>query len=360
MLSGISTSNALAVKQWKDDWFSEFLGILVLSKYMGMDANALIHVAEDLKKKKGDKLSFSLVAGLDGEGVQGDATLEGSEEELLAYAQEVTIDQYRNAVASTGQMSEKRYPWTFWEPVKPALTQWLAHFIERKAFRALGSVDGVLYSAASTGQKDAWNVANRDRILYGATTSNYNATHATALLNVDSTTDVLNTAHLSLAKRMAKLASPRVAPIAVPNGPATETYVYFAHPYSTRDLKSDQAWKDAQRDAMPRGLDNPLFTGAIGMWDGIVVVETDKIALLDNVGNGSIDVAQNFLCGRQALLMAMGSGGTSDERVDFIEEVRDYENVKGVAIRKMFEVVKARFNGKDHGVVTSFVSGVAD
>lgn len=362
--TGITTSDNLSVQQWKDQVFQEYLSLNVMSRYMGADPNSVIQVSEELVRSKGDKITFSLVSALNGAGVQGDSTLEGNEEALQTYDQSVTIDQFRNAVRLTGKMAEKRYPWSIWEQARPALTNWKAQFDETRAFQKLGSIDGVLYSAATSGQKNTWNANNSDRVLYGATVSNYNATHSTALSNVDATTDVLNTGHLSLIKRIAKLANPKIRPIRIPNGPATEMYVYFAHPYSTRDLKADSAWRDAQKDAMMRGMDNPLFTGAIGMWDGVVVVETDKIALLDNVGASSIDVAQNFLCGAQALLWALG--GVEGDRLGFTEEVFDYGNQKGVAIASMFEIEKARFGvgaagvTKDHGVVTSFVAGVAD
>lgn len=362
--SGVATGTDLAVKKWKQDAFENALSMNVLNKYMGTDEMAVIHVNEELQKGQGEKVVFSLSSDLTGQGVQGDSTLEGNEEALTSYAQTVTIDQYRNAVRVAGRMSEKRHAWTFWSKAKPKLTRWKAQFDEDKMFAAMGSVDGVLYSAASTGQKDTHNVNNSDRILYGATTSNYNATHATALGNVDSTTDVLNTAHLSLLKRMAKGARPRISPIKVPNGPASEMYVYFAHQYTTRDLKADQDWQDAQLHAMPRGLDNPLFTGMIGIWDGIIVVETDKIAILSGVGNGTINVAQNIFCGAQALLVAMG--GIDGDRLGFVEKEFDYENQMGVAMSSIWGVEKARFGTgaagvtKDHGIITSYVSGVAD
>ncbi len=362
--TGIATGSGLTVKQWKDQAFAEYLSLLVLAKYMGTDENAMIQVSEELTKAKGDKIAFSLISALSGAGVQGDSTLEGNEEELLAYDQSVSVDLFRNAVRLKGQMSEKRYPWSIWEKAKPALNNWKSQFDEDRAFLKLGAVDGVLYSAATAGQKGTWTVNNRDRVIFGAVTTNYSATHATALSNVDSTTDLLNTAHLSLCKRMAKMARPRIRPLKVPNGPSTEVYVYFAHPYTVRALKADSAWSNAQQNGMPRGLDNPLFTGAIGMWDGIVVVETDKIAVLAGVGNGTTDVAQNFMCGAQALLWAMG--GVQGDRLGFAEEMFDYGNQKGVAIESMYEVEKARFAvgaagvTKDHGVLTSYVSCVAD
>lgn len=362
--TGVATGSDLAVKKWKQDAFENALSMNVLNKYMGTDEGAVIHVNEELQKGQGEKVVFSLSSDLSGQGVQGDSTLEGNEEALTSYSQTVTIDQYRNAVRVAGRMSEKRHAWTFWSKAKPKLTRWKAQFDEDKMFAAMSSVDGVLYSAASTSQKNAWNANNSDRVLYGATTANYNATHATALGNVDSTTDVLNTSHLSLIKRMAKMSRPRISPIRVPNGPGTEVFLYIAHPYSTRDLKADQDWQDAQLHAMPRGLDNPLFTGMIGMWDGVVVVESDKVGILSGVGNGSINVAQNFLCGAQALLVAMG--GIDGDRLGFVEEEFDYKNQMGVAMSSIWGVEKARFAtgaagvSKDHGILTSYVSGVAD
>jgi N4-gp56 family major capsid protein len=363
--TGIATGSGLTVKQWKDQAFQEYLSLLVLAKYMGTDENAMIQVSEELMKAKGDKVVFSLISALSGSGVQGDSTLEGNEEELLSYEQSVTIDLFRNAVKLNGKMSEKRYPWSIWEKAKPALNNWKSQFDEIRAFLKMGAIDDVLYAAASESQKDTWLANNNDRVIFGAATSNNSANdHSACLSNVDSTTDVLNTAHLSLCKRMAKMARPRIRPLKVPNGPSTEVYVYFAHPYTVRSLKADSAWSNAQQNGMPRGLDNPLFTGAIGMWDGIVVVETDKIAVLDDVGNGTSDVAQNFLCGAQAMLWALG--GVEGDRLGFQEEAFDYKNKKGVAIESMYEVVKARFATgaagvtKDHGVLTSYVSCVAD
>lgn len=362
--TGIATGHAVTEKQYTADAFSEYLSQLVLAKYMGTDHKSIIHVKEDLVKGKGDALTFNLISGLSGAATEGDSTLEGNEESLESYGRQVSIQQYRKAVREEGQMSSKRYPFDVRDKFKPALLEWKAQNDEDRAFAAMSSIDGTSYGAAATAAKDTWNVNNSDRILYGAATSNYNATHATALANVDSTTDVLNTAHLGLIKRMAKMARPRIRPIRLGDGSGTEVYVYFAHPYSTRDLKADSNWINAQKDAMPRGSDNPIFTGALGMYDGVIVVETDKILLLDNVGASTIDVAMNLLCGAQALLWAQG--GINGMQMKMVESEFDYENQLGCAIASMYGVQKARFEtgasaaSKDHGILTSFVSGVAD
>lgn len=364
-VTGISSANALAVKKWKDQAFTEYLGLLALSKYMGTDENSMIQVSEELVKAKGDKIAFSLISGLKGAGVQGDATLEGNEEELIAYEQSVTVDQFRNAVRLRGKLAEKRYPWDHWAKAKPSLQTWKAQFDEDRAFAKLGSIDGVNYAAASEVQKDAWLANNSDRVVFGAALSNNSGNdNSASLLNVDSTNDVLRVSHLSLCKRQAKLGRPRIRPLSIPNGPATEVYVYFAHPLTVRDLKNDSAWQNANRDAAPRGYDNAIFTGMTGMYDGVVVVESDKISILPGVGAAGINVAQNFLCGSQSLLWALG--GDNGDRLGFEEVMFDYNNQKGVAIASIYEIEKARFATgaagvtKDHGVVTSFVAAVGD
>jgi N4-gp56 family major capsid protein len=357
--TGILTGNAVTEKKYTADAFQLYLSQLVLAKYMGTDHQSIIHVKEDLVKGKGDALTFNLITSLQGSGVTGDSTLEGNEESLNVYGHQVTLQQYRNAVREEGQMSSKRYPFDVADKFKPALLDWKAQFDEDRVFEALSSKNGTVFASASEPVRDAWTAANSDRVLFGATTANNSANdHSACLSNVDSTTDVLNTAHISLCKRLAKMANPKIRPIRLGEGSGAEVYVYFAHPYSTRDLKADSNWINAQIHAMPAGMNNPIFTGAIGMYDGVIVVETDKILLLNDVGASTIDVAMNFLCGAQAVLWAQG--GINGMQMKLVESEFDYENQLGCAVASMYGVAKARFNSKDHGVLTSYVSGVAD
>lgn len=360
MSTGITTSSGLAKKVWAQDYFEKFLDQLVLKPYMGTDASAMIHMKEDLARQGGDALTFALLGALDGEGISGDSVLEGSEEELPSYSQQVVINQFRNAIRTTGKLSDQRYPFSIREALRPALINWQQQFVERKVFLQMQTVDTVLYSAATSGQKNTWNVNNSDRILYGVSTANYNATHATALSNVDASSDVLSPAQITAAKTMAKVADPLIRPLRMENG--EEVFVLFAHPKCTRDLKLSDDWKNANRYAMPRGDSNPLFTGALGSFDGVIVVESAKVPIVSGVGASSIDVAQNFLCGAQAILWAQG--GMGGDRVSVVEKEFDYDNQVGVAIASMWECAKARFavgaSGayKDHGIVHVYSSAV--
>lgn len=364
--TGITTSNDLAVKQWQAKTFKQYLDRLILRPYMGADEAAIIQVNEDLSKEKGDKIVFNLLGSLSGSGVTGDSTLEGSEEALSAYAQTVTLEQYRHAIRLTGKLSNQRYPFEMKDKARPALSDWMAQLFEDKCFDALEAIDGVAYGSASEAQKDTWLLNNADRVLFGAAVANNAASdHSVCLAEIDGTADILIPAQITLAKRMAKLCSPKIRPIRLGDQSGMEVYVLIAHPYCTRDLKASTAWQDANREAMARGNDNPIFSGAIGMYDGVIIVESDKIPYLVNVGNGgTVEVAHNFLLGAQALLLAQG--GSEGMQQNYVEKEFDYSNQVGVALGSMWKVEKARFAtgaagvSKDHGVMHVYSAAMAD
>lgn len=374
--STISTSHAITKEQFMDSAFREYRDKLVLKPYMGLTSEFVIQVNQELAKQNaGDAITFNLAGALTGAGVTGASTLEGNEESQTMYGHRVTIDQYRNAVRIPW-MSEQRAPFSMMNEAKPALTTWLAQKVEDMCFAAMSTVGTgtssyVAYGAATETQKDQWSDDNEDRILYGAAVANLDGAgglgtggndNSDSLANVDGTTDILNLEQISLAKRLAQLCNPKIRPIRIENG--EEYFVLFAHPYCIRDLKNTSGWQAAQRDAMPRGTDNPLFTGMAGIWDGVIIKESPKVLLLSGVGASSINVAMNSLCGAQSLLFAQG-GTPGGFVTDMVEEQFDYGDKNGVAIRSTYGIEKARFkinatNACQHGIVTVFSAAVAD
>lgn len=356
----IDSNHALRVRQWDDKAFNEYLDKLVLKNYMGMDTESLIQVKENLMKAKGDQITLGLAAGLKSQGVIGEAAMEGNEEAMIFRDYSVTLQQYKNAVRLNGSLTAQRTAFDMKDEARPSLTTWLAQFVENKLFNALNSIDGVDYATSTSTQRNTWLTNNADRVLFGnAKANNASNVHASSLLNVDTTNDGLSTDVISLAKRMAQLADPKIRPIKLENG--EEWYVMFVHNLCARDLKATTNWKQAQQYAQNRGMDNPLFTGALGTWDGVVLVESPKCPLLAGVGASSSDVGVNFLCGAQALVLAQG--GYQDRagaKVAMTEKLFDYDEQWGVQIKTMFGHGKAVFNNKQHGVVTVYASGVQD
>jgi N4-gp56 family major capsid protein len=360
--TGLETSDALTVKQWDDQLLYEYQDRLYVKEYMGDSAEDMIQVRDVFKKEAGDEVTFGLLEELSGEGVEDDDTLEGNEEEQQYHDFAIRLRQFRHAIRSKGRLSARRTKWDLKKQFKPSLANWASQKTEQHIFNDLAAMGSgtELYSASSEETKDAYLADNADRFLFGAAVSNNSSNdHSASLSNVDGTNDILSTAIISLAKRRAQLADPKIRPIKIDNG--EEWYVMFVHPLCARDLKNTDAWKNAQQYARERGKDNPLFTGALGAWDGVIVREAPKCMLLDGVGASSIDVAANFLCGAQALCFApAGNEDRMDAQMTMTEETFDYKNKVGVAVEMMYAHGKAIFNDKQHGVVTVYCAAVED
>lgn len=348
-------SSANRIDQWADDYFVEYIRSSRFSKYMGTSENSIVQTIEDLAKKRGDDITISLLRRLSGAGVTGDNTLEGNEEALLNYGHKITVDQLRNGVV-VGNMEQQKSKIDIANAGKAALKLWSMEQLRDDIIEALYSanVDGsTAYASCSEANKDAWLAANSDRVLFGAAKSN-NATndHSAALLLVDGTTDILSPAIVSLAKRMAKTASPHIRPVIT--GEDEEWFVLFCNSYCFRDLKSHATMTQANREAWTRGKDNPLFTDGDLLYDGVIIREVPEIGVLSGVGTSSIDVAANFLCGAQALGVAWA------QRPKPVFDERDYGNLMGVGISEIRGVDKLMNNSIQHGLLTVYCAAVAD
>lgn len=350
-LSTVATANT--VKQWDADFYREYIRANRFARYQGTDANAVIQLKEQLTKKPGDALTISLVKALSGAGVSGNTLLEGSEESISNYGQQISIAAYRNGVAMT-EWEEQKTAMGLRAAAKPLLKDWAMELNRDKVIAALGSIQATAggtitaYGSASEADKDAFLAANADRVLFGAAVGNNVANdHSACLITLDNTADKLTRAVVSLAKRRAKTASPIIRPVRVNDD--EEWYVMFAGSLAFRDLKADMATVHA--DARERGKGNPLFTDGDLVWDGVIIREVPEIGV---VSNGTINCSQSFLCGAQAVGHVIGKRWASKT------EERDYGFVNGVAIEGYFGTEKLFYNGVQHGVHTVWTAAVAD
>lgn len=370
-MSLTSPSAGNKVTQWDDQFFAEYVRENLFARYMGTNENSLIQVKENLTKTKGDKISIPLITRLTGKGVRGNAKLQGNEEALGNYNHDIPVYPLRNGVAVT-EWDEQKTVIDLRNAAKTMLKSWIMGVTRDDIITALMSFGGANaflasqiaadsnYTAvASEAVKDAFLAANSDRFLFGAAKSN-NASndHSAALANIDNSADKLTPDMVSLAKRMAKMASPHIRPIMTNEG--EEWFVMFASSLAFRDLKTHATITAANREGWVRynggmnGGTNPLFRDGDIVWDGVIVREVPEIPVLTGLGNGGIDVSANFLCGAQALGLAWA------QRTKSRTNTEDYGFENGVAISEIRGIEKLVFNGVQHGVVTVYASGVAD
>jgi N4-gp56 family major capsid protein len=353
-----TVASANQVSQWDEKFFEEYVRANQFSSYFGTDENAVIQVKENLTKSAGDKITISLIKALAGSGVTGSTTLEGNEESLSNYGHQITINALRNAVR-LDKMEELRTVMDLRNAAKSALKTWAMAKLRDEIIKVLQStkVDGkTAYASCTAGERNAYIVANSDRILFGASTANMTSAGGvwlTGIQTLDTAADLCTPASVSTAKRMAQVATNgRIRPITIDG--QGEWYVYFADYRCFRDFKASGATSYYWQQGMERGKDNPLFTDGDLMYDGIIVKQIPEIPTIGAIGAASCQVGSNFLCGAQAIALAWG------QRTKSIVEEFDYGFQYGCAIEEIRGVERITMNGIQHGVLTHYCATTSD
>ena len=148
-----------------------------------------------------------------------------------------------------------------------------------------------------------------------------------------------------------------------------ECYVAFLHPYQVYDLRRNTAagqWMDIQKAALSGGAitKNPLFTGAVGMYSGVIIHEDARVPYgpstdingshNTHLGSGAVGVARGIFVGAQAGCIAFGRAyGYTGSNIKFkwTEVLNDYENQLGVSSALVYGMKKTQFNSKDFGTI---------
>jgi Protein of unknown function (DUF4043) len=390
-VSTIQTNNKLIrfTQQINREWVRENM----FSPYMGEDVTSIIRRRMELKSG-GEQMSIPLVTRLTGQGVST-GTLVGFEDEIDDYGMRVWIEWCRNAVVTKKSEQQKDSADSFGE-AKPLLSDWMnevtrdeiiasLHALPSESQPAAGvRVNGIQFDLATAAQRNTWQTDNNDRILFGNSTANLSAGNmVTSLANVDTTNDKFTSANLSLMKRIAMFANPRIRPYKTSDG--YEYFVCFAGLAPFRDLKIDLG--TVNKDARPRegrqvngAPDNPLFQDGDQIYDGVIVRLVPEISKFVGTtanpgpwgaagggnlllaGAASARVEPVFLCGQQAVAIAYGQMAKPTFRSE-----DDYGFIKGVGIEAAFGIAKmfkkhpkAGTALKQWGVVTGYFASASD
>jgi len=351
--------SGLTVQQWDERYFTEYLSKNWFKQFMGMGSSKMIQVKEDLTKNPGDAVTFSLVNRLTGTAKGVSESLEGAEEDAVLRSFLVRVREYSHAVRFK-KFEAQKTAIDLRQAHKDVLMDWNMELDRNNIIDAMMSINGTLFASADATARNAWLVDNADRVLFGAAKSNaVSGVHATALATIDNTADKLTPAAISLMKRIALGANPKIRPFKARSSIGdTDAYVLFAHPLHVRDLSLDSTFVAANREARNRGMDNPLFSGADYMWENVAIYTIEDIPLVSS----TVQVAPAFFCGAQALGIAWAM------RPETVEEDFDYKRVVGLAIKQWYKVEKLRFGTgtvdtddyKDNGIVTGWFAAVGD
>lgn len=335
-----------AVKLWSEKLARESLKKTWLARFMGKSDSSVIQIKNETSKGAGDKITHSLRVQLTGDGVEGDATLEGNEEALVTYTDNFVINQLRHAVRSAGKMSEQRVPWKFRADAMEGLSDWWANRIDTALFNQLCGNTAVT-DTKYTGHNATVAPSSNNLIVASQTAEgSLGASNVMTLTLIDYAVEKANTL------------SPMIRPIKI-NG--EDKYVMFLHDYQVTDLRTSTStgqWLDIQKAAMQGGQvsNNPIYTGALGEYNGVILHKANRIPVAPTNSNAR----RALFCGAQAGVVGFGQGFESgEEGQKWYEELFDYGNQLGVSAAKIWGAKKSQFNSQDFGTIVVSTYAVA-
>lgn len=345
-VTNYGVNSAHAVKLWARGLEAEALKQCWVSKFIGSGSDSLIQMRDDTSKQKGDRIRFSLRMQLSGAGIQEDATMEGNEEALTTYYDDLIINQLRHGVRSAGKMSEQRVPFEVREEAKMGLADWWADRLDTWFFNQV---------CGNTAVTDTRLTGHNATVAPTSTRRVFTEAGTTADENLDSSGDNFSLAAIDKAVVIARTASPAIRPIKVKG---KDYYVCFLHPYQVYQMRTSTdtgQWLDIQKAAMTGGLveENPIFDGSLGVYNGVILHESSRVTTGVNSSTGAAvaEVRRAAFCGAQAAMIGYGRGNSTN-KYSWVEKFFDYENELGVVAGQISGLKKTVFNSTDFGTIT--------
>ena len=350
-VTDVGTLSAQAVKLWSTLLAREAIGKTFMKRFAGTGPDSIIQMHKDLEASRGDNIKVDLLMQMVGAGVDGDDTLKGNEQTLVYHQDNLSIDQKRNAhvFAST---SQQRTLHDLRSDGMRNLSDWFAVKFDQYMLSYLAGTagDGIRNVATELGAP-------------GFAGNALDAPDAAHLLDKSATT--MSVAFIDILVEMAKTLDPLIRPCVVDG---KRYYVLVLHPYAITDLRTTTGaneWQQIQAEANVRSKDHPIFSGAMGMWNGVVIHESEYVP---TTGAAGALVTNNLFLGCQAGHCAFGNAysklgrktmGKGGGYFSWFEDLDDYGNETGIAAGAIFGIKKATWDSKDYGVIRLDTGSIA-
>jgi N4-gp56 family major capsid protein len=344
---------AEAVKLWRKKLAREALKATWIGKFIGESDDSAIQIFDETGKSPGDRVTVILRMQLTGDGVLGDGTLEGNEESLATYTDNLLVNQLRHAVRSAGKMSEQRIPFKHRDEAMMGLKDWWAGRLDVTFFNHVcGNLNQT--DTRYTGGNVTLGQTSGFGIWAGGGTNDEGLSSANTF-----TIDLLDS-----AVAIAKTSTPVLRPIMV-DGNAM--YLAFLHPWQVKSMRTSTTtgqWLDIQKAATQGdgSKNNPIFTGALGVYNNVILHEAVRCTHgYNHTSLAAITTTRRaVLLGAQACAIGFGQDYSFD-KFDWNEELFDYGNQLGVEAGAIFGLKKLQFNSADFSsIIISTYSNASD
>lgn len=354
----IGLADARAVKKWSGELAVDTARKSYFNKKFigqGVQASMPIQQLVALENGAGDNISYDISMQLKMAPVEGDAILEGNEENLSFYTDSLYVDQVRAGVNTGGKMTQKRTLHDLRKVAKARQSEWWARMFDEQLFMYLSGSRGInedyIFPLGYTGRaNNTFDAPDADHLLVAGG-------HAKATLV---STDKLDLSIIDKAKSRASMigggttGKPQLQPIMVDG---EEHYVLVMNPWQEYDLRTNSStgqWLDIQKAAAAAegSKTNSIFKGTLGMYNNVVLHSHKGVVRFSDYGAGAnVKAARALFLGEQAGVIAFGSPGTG-MRFDWHEEMADRGNQVVITTSSIFGIKKTRFNSMDFGLIS--------
>ena len=355
-VQGFGSSHALVPQQWSEGLEAEVLKKISWTGFVGKRSDALVQMKDSLTNKPGDTETIGLRMQLGTKPKSSSDAVENNEQTLTVYDMNYSIDEVVDAVRFKNVIDRQRVNFDMRDEAKAALADQLSNAWDISFFAQLA---GAVHLSGTFGGNNT--VTDPQTVAVAGTPGHFiscdSTSQATAIQGDENlaAADTFTLDYLDQVVETAKTLSPAIRPARI-EGFGRPLYVCFIHPYQTTQLRAEGTlWDDLQRAAMQGGKvdDNPLLTGALGVYNDVLLVESTRVPLGVNSSTQAAvaNTRRAIFCGAQSAVMGWGRLGGSPRRFRWVEKQFDYDREYGVAAGFLGGIKNTNFNSKPFATI---------
>ena len=348
-----------AVKLWETEVSVEQKKKSYFNKMTGTEKMSYPVVRKtELESGPGDEVTMYLIAKMRGKPREGAEKIAGYEDKLNHFTDKMRIDKHRRAVNCGDIMDQKRVPFDIAEQVKARISDYAAEVHDEQITMTLAGARGVgneiqHYPLGYAGFPNAFVAPDSGHLQYYDGTLVKNTIANTSKMS----TLVIDSAKLKAQKMIGDIKSGNAAkmvPCAVDGG---KHFVMLTGAEGMFDLRrevGDAGWLTLQKQvAAAEGKKSVIFSGGAGLYNGVLIDETETVVKFNDYGSGvNLQAMRSLFLGAHAAYVAYGTKGqTRGTRYELTESDLDHHEEEVVVMRLIAGYKKAQFNSMDFGVI---------